>query len=86
MPSITPAIGNGRNITNYSSKCELEHRLQAQFKAGSESEYRRMLQTNPMAFDAAIKGYTKEQIYFPISPCASKQTATQQIWTIGAPK
>lgn len=73
MPGvITPAIGNGRNITNYSSKCELEHKLQAQFKIGSDSEYRKRLQKDPALFDAAIKGYTKEELYFPISPCADK--------------
>lgn len=73
MPGvINPAIGNGRNITNYSGRCELEHKLQAQFKAGSESEYRKMLQKNPAAFDAAIKGYTREDTYFPIIPCANK--------------
>ena len=69
MPSITPAIGNGRNITNYSSKCELEQKLQAQFKIGSDSEYRKKLQQEPKLFDAAIKGYTKDDMYFPITPC-----------------
>jgi hypothetical protein len=74
MPGvINPAIGNGRNITNYSSGCELEHKLQAQFKVGSDSEYRKMLQKHPVAFDAAIKGYTKDEYYFPITPCASKR-------------
>jgi hypothetical protein len=69
MPSITPAIGNGRNITDYSSKCELEQKLKAQFKIGSDSEYRKKLQREPKMFDAAIKGYTKDDAYFPITPC-----------------
>jgi hypothetical protein len=73
MPGITPAIGNGRNITNYSSACELEHKLQAQFKIGSDSDYRKKLQQDPKAFDAAIKGYTKEDVYFPVTPCVTNK-------------
>lgn len=72
MPSITPAIGSGRNITNYSGTCELEHKLQAQFKIGSDSEYRKKLQKDPKMFDTAVKAYTKEEPYFPITPCVSK--------------
>ena len=75
MPAtITPAIGNGRGITNYQSRCELENTLQARFRIASDSEYRMRLQSSPVPFDLAVKEFTPFQQYWPVSPCADAKS------------
>lgn len=77
MPAaITPAIGAGRGLTNYMTRCELETSLQAKFKIRSDSEYRSKLQGDPRPFDDAVKGFTKFEPFWPVNPCADAKTMT----------
>lgn len=69
MPLIAPAIGEGRGLTSYAGRCELETGLQARFKIQSDSEYRARLQKDPALFDAAIKESIVFDPYWPVSPC-----------------
>lgn len=77
-PAITPAIGNGRGLTNYLSRCELENNLQSKFRIPSDSEYRKRLQADPVPFDLAVKGYTSFQQYWPVSPCADARSLSMK--------
>lgn len=70
MPAvIAPAIGMGRGLTNYMTKCELNAVLQSKFNIRSESEYRANLQANPKPFDAAIKSLTPFEGYWGVHTC-----------------
>lgn len=75
MPAtIQNAIGMGRGITQYNTRCDLETKLQAQFRIKSDTEYRQLLQKDPARFDAAVKSYVPAEPFFPISPCADAKT------------
>lgn len=75
MPaSIQNAIGMGRGITQYHTRCDLESKLQAKFQIKSDSEYRHMLQKDPARFHAAVMGYIPGETFFPISPCADAKS------------
>lgn len=76
--AITPAIGNGRGITNYYSSCEMENKLYSQFRIGSDAEYRAKLQQNPAPFDAVIKQYATFDPYWPVNPCADAKTMSNK--------
>ena len=69
MPLIAPAIGEGRGLTSYVTRCELESGLRARFKIQTDSEYRARLQRDPAVFDAAVKESITFLPYWPVSPC-----------------
>jgi hypothetical protein len=70
MPAvITPAIGNGRGITNYMTKCELNTSLQRTFNVSSESEYRKMLQAQPREFAKAVSSFVPFDPYWSVQGC-----------------
>lgn len=76
MPAvITPAIGNGRGLTNYMTKCELNASLQTKFNIRSESEYRTRLQADPMPFDQAVKNSTPFSPYWGVNTCPDAAAA-----------
>lgn len=78
MPVIAPAIGEGRGLTSYSTRCELESGLRARFKISTDSEYRMRLQKEPAVFDAAVKESITFMPYWPVSPCPDAKT--MQAW------
>jgi len=65
MPAaICPAIGSGRGITNYMTRCELEATLQNKFRIRNDAEYRSDLQAQPQKYDATVKTLTPFQMYW----------------------
>lgn len=80
MPAvINPAMSDGRAMTNYMSRCQLNAMLQSKLNALSESDYRSQMQNNPKAFDTAARSYVQFEPYWGVNSCPKAAQAQEMM-------